>query len=361
MSRHGPHIISLIKGLLLFFAMLLFIRTGTSAELTATLENRLFGWSITVYPLYWIVVFLGGLLLAFPLTLAQDHLMRTAEGHHEETPTWFWLRGVAMELLFGAVIFSLFSGVLYFTPAYGWLILSVVWIGYHMLYPKAQAWMFSMGGHEDEESLTDLTVALKEPLARAGVSLLDVHPIDDDEETTSADKDILFVSSGHQKKLLVPREWASTWTTEEITAVTLHKVWMERPRSHAHEFLIHVANCGVAFGGFTLALPWLSRLLHVEDPHTLTVASMLAAWMIAALFVVRLCVLPFYRRWMCEADDFVAAQMGSPHALTAVLERAMKDMPADADIPRWAEWMFSSSISLKRRIDRLRNQSGAPA
>ena len=352
MIRHGPYIIGLAKGILMLGALLMFLRSGASGEWVLLLENRLYGWSMAVYPVYWFTLLFAGLLLIFPLSLFQDHLFRMAEEHHEETPVFFWIKGLMFELLLGAVVLSLFSGAIRFAPNGWWLVVAAVWIGFYTLQPILQKAMIRMGVDEDE-TLPDIAAFLKTPLAEAGIELNDVVPIEFDEDSSPMDHDIVLISTGSRTRVLVPQPWVHDWTNDEITAVTLHKIWMDRLVIHVGEAVTHTI-CALAYiGGFALFLPHMTRMLALSEPlHPLTTATMLTAWLIAAMFFLRLCIQPVHRAWMCRADDFVVKQMRSADGLLSVLERAAKHAPADAEIPRWAEVLFFSSPSLRRRIAR---------
>ncbi|HMP89367.1 MAG TPA: hypothetical protein PJ991_04155 [Kiritimatiellia bacterium] len=350
MIRHGLHILGLAKGILLLAALLIFVAGGGSGELIAMLESRFENWKVFLYLFYWILVLFGGLLLTYPLALIQDHLAHANQNHHEELGTFYWVKGLLGEIFIGAIILGLFSGVMVFLPSLWWLVLSLVWVGYQGLQPVMEKIMFKSHA-ETRESLPELLADLKPRLEAIGIKTVDAHPLDED-DVPSIERDVILLSRGPETSVYVPREWTHDWDHDEIASVVLHKAWTGRSASHMRDVLIHAVSATFCLGGFMLLYPLAAKLLSLHEPHVLTVATVLAAWLIPAMFVFRICVHPLYRKWMYEADDFVVAQMGTAQPLISVLNRASDMAPADADVPDWAEILFFGTPSLRRRIAR---------
>lgn len=353
MNRHAPHIISIVKGLLLLAVAILFAWSNTPTNLLLSLKNYLYGWPYAIYPAYWFIVTFACLLLVFPLTLAQDHMIRTAVGNHDEMPVSFWMNGFMVELLFGTVLGCLISGSMFLSPIFWWMIISVIWMAYHVLTPKIQAGMIT---DEDREknSLSDLKEMLLPLLKESGIELKDVH-IQDDEDIPDLEADVVFTFEEGKAVVYIPPAWVHTWNPEEVAAVTLHKAWMMRKDAQRNEFILNLMNALFCFGGYALLYPFLHKAGYLSDPiHALTNAPYLFIWLIVSTFIFRIMAFALYRKWMYQADAAVVMQMKTSHALINAFERAHHNSPFMTDYPRWAEVLLFHSPSMHRRIARLK-------
>jgi Zn-dependent protease with chaperone function len=357
MSRHGPHILGLGKGLILFTAMLLFMHSGLAGQLITALQNHLYAWPMSVYPAFWFIVMIACLLLVFPITLAQDHINRAADGHHEEMPTTFWLRGLSFEILLGTSMGSIVSAVMYVQPSTWWAYISAGWVLYYFLPPRIHS-LFVSREQPEKNSRAALLETLQEPLKQIGVELSDVYTIDGESEDEEEwlDRDMVFVPDGKRKALYVPSIWANTWTAPEITAVALHKHYLDRTSVVSADFLITTISSVICFGGFAWSLPWLSEHVLREDLVPLTTCALLVPWSLGVLFITGLPAQMIHRNWIYHADAFVARHMQTPDGLVAALERAAKNIMIESDPPRWAEVLFHSNPSLRLRIQKLHRQ-----
>jgi len=345
--------ISVAKGLLLLAAAALFAGSNTPDNLLLSLKNYLYGWPYAIYPAYWFIVTFACLLLVFPLTLAQDHLMRAAEGNHDEMPVSFWMNGLLVELLFGTVTGCLISGSMFLSPTFWWMIISVIWMAYNLLTPKIQAGLIT---DEDRKksSLSDLRELLMPLLKESGIELKDVH-IQDDEDIPDIDADVVFTFEDGKAVVYIPPVWAHTWKPDEIAAVTLHKAWMMRKDARRNEFILNLMNALFCFGGYALLYPWLQKLGFCHGPiHALINAPTLFIWLMVSTFTFRIMALAIYRKWMYQADAAVVLQMKTPQSLINAFERAHHESPLLTDYPRWAEVLLFHSPSMHRRITRLK-------
>lgn len=352
MQRHAIHIISIAKGLLLLAAIAIFARSGTSDELIKSLENFLHAWPWSLYPAYWFTVTFAGLILVFPLTLAQDHLMRVAEGNHEEMPALFWLNGLMIEMFFGTTLGCLFSVSMRYSPTYWWLFVSIAWMAYHLLTPKIQSSLV-VDEEVKKDSLSDLKEMLGPPLKESGIELKDVHA-QIDEDIHEQESDVIFTYENGKAVVCIPSAWVHTWKPDEVVAVTLHKAWMTRSAARWNERLLNALNALFCFGGYAWLYPRFNESLNPGPIHSLINAPYLLGWLILSSFCFKVAAFAFYRKWMYEADSTVVRLMKSPQALIEAFERALKESPALVDYPRWAEVLLFHSPSMPRRIDRLK-------
>jgi len=357
MSRHGPHILGLGKGLTLFAAMFFFVQSGLARQLINALQNHLYAWPMSVYPAFWFIVMVACLLLVFPFTLVQDHINRTADGHHEELPTTFWLRGLSLEILLGTSVGSIVSAVMAVQPTTWWIYISTGWVLYYFLPPWINS-LFVSREQPEKNSRTALLETLQEPMKQIGVELSDVYTIDGESEDEEEwlDKDMVFVADGKRKALYVPSIWANTWTAPEITAVALHKHYLDRITVVSADFLITTLCAILCFGGFALCLPWLSEHVLREELVPLSTCALLVPWSLAVLFITGLPAQMINRSWIYHADAFVARHMQTPDGLVTALERAAKNVLIESDPPRWVEILFHSNPSLRLRIQKLHRQ-----
>ncbi|HMP00433.1 MAG TPA: hypothetical protein PKE26_15155 [Kiritimatiellia bacterium] len=354
MNRHLPHLLALIKGLILIIGLLAFALSGGAEELARLLEARFYHWSFLVVPAYWLLIIMASLVVVFPFTLAEDHALRQQEGEHEEAPWSHWLRGFAAELGLGVALGSVVFVAMAYAPGAWWWVLALAWTGYHVLQPKVQG-MALMAEDEDAppESRTDLLQELKEPLARAGIALTDVRLIPEDNDLPLLHFDMQLVASGNDRVLFIPESWAHRWTLPEVIAVALHKVWMEGASLRRRQTIAHVLTGASILGGYALVAPHAHAAGLMESPHHPASIPAFILWMIVTLFITRIPLLAWSRRWMRQADDAVCAWMNTPDGLRAALQRANEDDPGGMAPPRWAEILFFNAPSLQQRIARL--------
>jgi len=357
MRRHGPHILSLIKGMTLCIALVLFIRLGFAAEWKAFLDAYFYALPLLAIPAYWASLVVGSFILTFPITLTQDHLARAAEGHHEEMPAMYWLQGLGMETLVGTLVGCLIVFLMIFVPSLWWLAWTALWTTYH--YTAARAPELSVTQSDDDEwpAHSSLAVSLRPLLEPAGMRIEQVYSLDEPYDDQSMDKDLVLKSDGNKTIVYLPDEWISRWETDEIAAVILHKAWLTHHRFQRLDLFISGATSLACFGLYA-ALEYSTSFPVGMDPVIRTTA--LFAWTIAILFAFQLPALAYYRRSMIAADDAVVREMSSPAALIRVLERAQGDSPPEVDVPRWAELLFYNTPSLSHRILRMKHLPPAP-
>jgi Zn-dependent protease with chaperone function len=357
MSRHGPHILGLGKGIFLFCALVLFAYSGMSLRLVHALHNYFYFWPSGVYPAFWFIVMVAGLLLAFPITLAQDHLLRHAEGRHEEMPMIFWLRGLTVEIFIGTCIGCAVAAALQVQPTFWWVFISAGWITYHVI-PQFLQTILATRDQQEKHSHVELLESLREPLNRVGMELSGVYTYSDDDNEEWLDKDMIFIREDKKHSLFIPHVWAATWTVPELTAVALHRHFLDQPRILFIDIVSTLASALACFGGFTLCLPWLTKMFlpHGSDP--LTISALLAPWSFAVFFILGIPVMAIHRNIIFRADDFASRQMNTNDGIVAALERARKGDIFEYDPPRWVETLFLNNPSLLRRIQRMNIQVG---
>ena len=352
MRRHGPHILSLLKGSLLCLSLVLFIRLGFAAEWRAFLGAYFYAWPPLVVPAYWASLIVGGFLLTFPITLTQDHLARSAEGHHEEMPATYWLHGLGMETLIGTIVGCIIVALMIYVPSLWWLAWTALWTTYHFTAARAPELSVIQSDDDERPSHSSLAAALRPLLAPAGLNLDQAYSLDEPTDEWSSDKDLVLKYDGTTSTVYLPDEWISQWETDEIAAVILHKAWLTHHRFQRLDLVINGLTALACFGLFA-AMEYISGVSSGADPIIRTTG--LFAWTIAMLFLFQLPALAYYRMTMVAADDAVVRQMTSPAALIRVLERAHQDSPPNTEAPRWAEYLFYNTPSLSHRIDRLKS------
>lgn len=360
MRRHLPYLLALGKGLLLVCVLSGLSLAGWFSGFSALLEDRLWNWSWLQIPVFWMMLISGNLLLVFPLTLAEDHLVRAFEGIREEAPAWHWIRGFAVEVVLATLAGTLATVLMEKAPGSWWLLLAVLWTAYVAFQPRLQEMLLVSNDEEEpHESLPELLAELSPVLANAGAEISEVRVLSEEKEELQLHPDVHLLHAGRETVLLLPREWAHTWTVPEIAAVALHRSWMDRRSQQARELSAQAISALTCLGGYALLFPLLRAPLGLDAIHALEAIPVFVLWMLASLFSARIAVLAFSRQWLCMADDAVAGSMSSPEGLLAALRRARAEAPAD-EMPGWAEVLFSNAPSLDRRIKRLEDKAPQP-
>lgn len=357
MRRHGPHILSLVKGIALCIALVLFIRLGFAAEWKVFLDTYFYALPFLAIPAYWTSLIVGGFILTFPITLTQDHLARAAEGQPEEMPATYWLHGLGMETLVGTLVGCIIVLLMMFVPSLWWLAWTALWTTYHVAAARAPELSVIQTDEDEWPAHSSLAALLRPMLEPSGMTIEQVYSLDEPHDDESTDKDLVLKSDGTKTSVFLPDEWISRWETDEIAAVILHKAWLSHHRFQRLDLVINGVTSLACFGLFA-ALEVAAHFPVGTDPAIRTTA--LFAWSIAILFVFQLPALAYYRRSMIAADDAVVREMTSPAALIRVLERAYGDSTTETEVPRWAEILFYSTPSLSHRIHRMKRMPALP-
>lgn len=348
MTRHSPYVLSLLKGIVLIVSLVVFATAGGSSSWAASLNESLASWPFANCAAWWLTVIFASLLIVFPFTIAQDHVMRMAQGHDEEMPASFWLNGFAIELMLGTAVGSVTTACMWYSPSTWWLILSALWTGYQTLFPVLHARLAVTADH-GTTSAGKLGETLTPLLSDAGYDVSGIYVLD--EETMNADTDIVFIRKDGKWNVYIPSDWASSWPENEIAAAVLHEARMRSPAIRTAEIILHAAESLLIFGGFALLFAQFNSFAPIHD---LAVAPYLLAWMVFATFVFRIGAFAMCRAWVYRADAGVAAQMKNSGPLVQAIERGSSQAPAFLDYPRWAEILFCHSPSAARRIARLK-------
>ncbi len=352
MRRHGPHLLALVKGIILCIALILFIRFGYASEWRTALDAYFFALPLLAIPAYWASLIVTGFILTFPFTLTQDHLARAAEGQHEEMPATYWLHGLGMETLMGTIVGSLIVTLMMYVPSFWWLAWTMLWVTYHFV--SAHAPELSVIHSDDDEwpAQDHLAATLRPILESSGIHVGQVYSLDEPLDEWAVNKDLFLKFDDGKTNVYLPEEWIAQWETDELAAVILHKAWLTHHRFLRLDLFINSVTSLACFGLFA-ALEHTAILPSGTDPVIRTTA--LFAWSIAILFVFHLPALAYYRQSMITADNAVIRAMGSPDALLRVLERAHLDAPPEMEAPRWAEILFYNIPPLSHRIQRMKS------
>ncbi len=347
MHRHGPHILGIIKGLLLGLSLLLAVRLGHAGDLHQSLINHLHAFRWAVIPAYWLIIMIGAFVLTFPLTLMQDHLARSSGGHHEETPAGFWLRGLSMETAVGTVIGCVTTYLMAYWSPYWWITWTAIWSFYHVIVTRAPL-MNAAANEEELPPHPELLPELNPLLETSGHKLERVFVLPDPEDDWESDHDLVLHHGDHGYTAYIPHPWILKWRTDEIAAVILHKAWLTRSRYERMDLVVNATTSLACFGLFAAIPISLDPLFH---------ATLLFAWTVVFMPVFQVPALAYFRHTLLVADEMVARLMQTPDALIRVLERATHDYPADADTPTWAERLFHNTPTLARRIAHMKQTS----
>lgn len=343
--------------------MLAFALSGAAAHFSAMLAERFPDSAWTVVALYWFFLVMGGLLLVFPLTVADEHFARVADRELEETPAHHWLREFALELavFFGAGCIT--SALMAWTPVAWWMILTAIWAWYHHIYNKMFA--VSVTTYDEEEpleALPELRDEIKPYAEKLSINLTGARLLPDADVTPMLPVDALWVrqDTGEEERtvLYMPRAWIAEWTTPELVAVALHKAWIDRPVMARARIALRVAQGMLGLGGFALARPWLAPGPEAGAVELLPIMPLLAVWFVAILFALRPLELALERRWTTEADAAVATIMESPDGLLAALHRAKEEMKEEPE-PFWVKLLFSTAPSIDERVARIHSSPNA--
>lgn len=335
-----------------------FASSGAAANFSAMLVERFPDAPWTVVALYWFFLAMGGLLLIFPFTVAEEHFALAADRELEETPVHYWLREFAVELavLFGAGCLA--SALMAWMPAAWWMMLTAIWVWYHRMYQKMHG--MAVTTYEEEASLGALPGLRDEikPFAeKLSINITGVRVLPDADEMPLIPVDALWVRQDDGTVLYLPRAWIAEWTTPELVAVALHKAWIDRPLMARVYVAVRVAQGLIGLGGFAMVHRWLEPGPGAGVAELLPLMPWLAVWFVATLFVLRPLELILERRWTTGADAAVASIMESPDGLLAALRRVEEEMEGEAE-PTWVTLLFSTAPPVAERIARI--QSSCP-
>jgi hypothetical protein len=354
--RHLSHYLLVAKGLLLVAGLIAFALSGASVELANMLNNRFSGSLFAVVPVYWSLLFGGWLLMAFPLTLAEEHYARVRGTMDEETPFWHWLQWFGIELLIILVVGGIVSAAMILSPLLWWLYLTVVWLAYCHIAPRLQLMtIMAMSDDEQADRRPELVADLKAPLAAAGFELEEVRILPDEDDLPNIPPDAYLAKHGNKYILYFPSEWAAMWTVPEMIAVALHKIVMDGKKFQNIRNVMRFAQALAGFGGFAIIYGFLARAGLVVSPGHVTTIPYLLAWIIVASVAYHPLECFLNKRWVLRADDEVIKWMENAEGLKTALERAEQENEKEDEAPALIEKYFTYFPSIKHRLERLKN------
>jgi len=357
---YQPYLYTLARGILIIAGLSIVALSGISSDWSSALSNRFGGSMAYVVPAYWLLICSGMLVILFPLTVAEDHVARARDSEPgEETPVWDWVQSLGTELLIMMMLGCLTSAVMLWQPAYWWMMLAALWMGYHLAIPLLQDMALQAG--EDEEGQDnrrpELVKEFASALAVAGITVDDVRVSPDDDELPYLPPDVYLVTRDSKTTVFIPTSWVAQWTLPELIAVVLHKAAMEQRAVRIQFIVLRLMQAMAGFGGFALLFTLLHPIGLVAKPGDVTTIPYLLIWLIVSLSALRPVEFVMTKRCIIQSDHRVLEWMKTADGIIAALERARSDYPEEKPSPRWVELFFMSTPSLNGRIDRLKGNA----
>jgi len=259
------------------------------------------------------------------------------------------LKGVALSGVLGLVVLLVIYSLLATTPRTWWLWAGVVMLFFSVLLsnlaPVLIFPLFYKYQPLDDEELVNRLTELAE---QSGTRIKGVYGFDMSSKTVAANAALMGL--GSTRRIVLGDTLVKQFTHDEIETVLAHELG-----HHVHRDLPLgiVVQSGLTLIGFWLAdvvMRWGVASLGyatLADPATLPL-------LIVALAIFGLVTMPLGNAWSrwreVKADRYALETTGKPQAFINAMTRLANQNLADAEPPRWVEFLLHSHPSINKRV-----------
>ena len=334
---------------LMIFCLLIF--GGAASQWSGWVAARFPSWPMRV------AVYSGGLWLAYALlTFPLDWLRGFRIEHRFQLSTQSfadWLKDHAKQLALGAAMglgmVEALSLLLRASPRGWWFWAAVAWTAWSILLTRvAPTLLIPIFYKQEPLKESPLRKRLESLLAKCGTRVNGLFSVNLSRTTQKANA--CLCGMGGSRRVLVSDTLLSHYPDEEVETVLAHE--LGHHRLHHIGILLGMSAAASAVSCFLvdrLALAWMPRLgiSGLTDLSALPLVGF-------GLFVAGLTGMPLFngisRALEKQADLFALEQTGDPAAFVGTLRRLAEQNLAEANPPRWVEWLLYDHPPISKRI-----------
>jgi STE24 endopeptidase len=355
-------ILRIVSALVGIGFLIILLVSGASVAVEETV-NRWTRTPLIAFMLYVLVLGAAGTVIELPLSYTSGFLLEHRFGLSQQTfGRWCWeeVKGIIVGMVIGLPLVLVFYLLLRRYPVFWWIPVGAIYFLFSVLLARlAPVLLFPLFYRftpvEDEE----LTSRLKRMSEREGLIIHGVFQFDLSRNTKKANA--AFTGLGKSRRILLADNLLDGFPADEVESVLAHELGHYR-FGHLWKGLLvglvlslcglYAANLGYrstmgAFGGIRgdelAVLPLLALFLMAFGLLTAPVQNGLS------------------RRFERQADAYVLDRIDHPESFISALKRLGRLNKVDETPHPFVEFYFYSHPSLSRRIQAIRELTGAKA
>jgi len=341
-----------LRTVCIFAALAAYYLSGASSHLAQGLTDRFGPLAWEACLAYVALSIFGYWALFFPMDQYEGYTLEHRFGlSHQTYGAWCWdhFKTLALEILFGAVFFSMFYVMAWFFPGSWWLWTTLVYGLFSVLVAIILPfWLlplfYSLEPMEDDETLTSITRFMQEE----GIGVVGVYRWGLEDKTAAANAAVIGL--GNTRRIILGDTLLDEYSQDEILAVLAHEVGHCKHHDMVRMLLFSTGLACLGFLGlhlFAIQLQASLSLSILSDLGTYPVlAGCLYLYMILVLPIVNL----VSRSREFAADAFAVRSLKTASPLTSALTKLATQNLTNPDPAPWVEFLLHSHPSIRRRV-----------
>jgi STE24 endopeptidase len=350
--------VSISKGIVSFFLILLFVATGLSLSLQYYIE----GFILNKYLIFLIFVAVTGAaagILFFPVNYYTEFYLEHKYNLSNQTFfKWLWedFKSLLVSGAIGIPILLIFFYTLNKFHLLWWLpfaiILFILSVVLARIVPVFILPLFYKIVPLENEELKGRI----QSLARgAGIKVENVYKFDMSKNTKKANA--AFTGIGKSKRILLGDTLLDSYTTDEIETVIAHELGHYKRKHIIKNILIGTASSFLTLFLiaylFNLSLPWFGFTAISQ----IAAIPLLSLWAMLISLILTPASNLLSRKFEYEADEYAVLSTNKKDAFISTLEKLTDQNLGDKNPNPFVEWFFYSHPSIKNRIAALKHFS----
>ncbi|MBI3333555.1 MAG: M48 family metallopeptidase [Candidatus Omnitrophica bacterium] len=324
---------------------------GWAVALSSWVKSRITGWSFQT-AVYGGILWLGMSAFSFPLDWIGSFLLEHRFGLSRLSfPRWLLDVGkrLAVGGVLGLLVLEGLAALIRQAPQGWWAWATLLWLGWTaFLTWVAPAWLIPLFYRQRPLADLKLRGRLEQLLDRAQARVRGIFEVDLSRTTSKANA--CLCGLGGTRRVLISDTLLATHSPEEVEVVLAHELGHHRLR---HLWIL--IGVGTAAGGLSLfladqAVRGFGSRLGVEAATDLAALPLIGL----VLFLAGLALMPLThgisRRLEAAADRYALKATGNPRAFISTMRRLGEQNLAEADPPRWVEWLLYDHPPIGKRI-----------
>ncbi len=351
--------VGIIKGVLGFILLFLFLKSGISSKLvqyiSRTVQNP-----YLILIVFAFVVFLASEIIFFPFDFYTEFYLEHKYNLSEQKfSSWIWknLKAFFVGILIFVPLLIAFYYLLLHTGNLWWFYFAIILFFFSVVLAQIMPVLilpifYKLIPIDDETLKTELTEIVK----KEGLKIKDIFKFDMSKETKKANA--ALVGFGKTKRIILGDTLLNNFTPEEITTVLAHEIGHYKRKHVLKNILL-----STAFSFVTLYL--ISYFYELTLPffgfNNITQIDALPLLVLIAM-VIGLITTPLMnkisRGFEFEADEYAVISTGKADVFANTLLKLNEINLGDEDPHPLIEFFFYGHPSIKRRIKFVKSLKG---
>lgn len=344
--------IGIVKGILSFILLLLFLYSGYSQTLVNIISNYSSN-NYIIFILFTVMVGAAGSIIYSPLSFYTGfYLEHKYQLSNQSFFQWIWegIKGILVGSVIGLPILLLFFWVLNYFGSMWWLpfavFMFVISVVLAQIVPIVIIPIFYKVTPLDDGELKKKIITLANEV---GMKVDNVFKFNMSKNTKKANA--AFTGLGRTKRIILGDTLLDNYSVDQIITVMAHELG-----HYKHKHIIKNIFIGTIFSFLTLFLiaVFYENTLHLFDFNNITEIAALPLLTIWAM-VIGIIQQPvsniISRRFEYQADEYAVKSTGKREAFISTLDKLTDQNLGDRDPHPFVEWFFYSHPSIKNRTE----------